>query len=642
MLKLFRQRKRVVKVLLGGIVLVVASSMLLYLVPGMGGGGAGTDPLAVVATVGERMVTTQEVQRRLVQLQALQGQANPFFRRLLAEQVIDDLIFLRAVEQEAERWGVQMTRAEVSAEIGRMPMFFPEGEFVGPAAYQRIVQQQLRMTVEEFEDGVRVAGLTNKIYQLLTDGLQVTDTDIEQEFRARHETVTVEYVLFKPRTLEREIPVSEEELRAFFNDRRSRYPLPERRRVRYVLVEFDWVEQRAPVTRAELEAYYQRNLESYRVPERVRFRHILFRFPDGATEEQKEEVRAQARRVRAELARKKDFAALAKEHSGDVATAEQGGDVGWVGRGQVLPALETVLFSLEKGALSEPVEVGYGIHIVRVSDRQQARLQSFEEVQAEIEAVVAQQKNQQEALKLAQQIAQEVRGGSTLAATAEALALRVVESPLFGLSESLPEFSGTTSFQEAAFRLKGEEVSEPVSVPTGYAVLQLLEKLEAGQAAFDEVRDDVERAFRQERAAALARQRTESLAEGAQQSRDLRAAARRLRAEVKLSGPFARADSVPELGPAREFASAVFTVPVGSVAGPIQVGLNWAVLRVAARKEADPKALENERALIAAQLLQQKRQMTFRLFRESLIQRLTETGELQINQRALDRILGSS
>ncbi|MFQ5926048.1 MAG: peptidyl-prolyl cis-trans isomerase [Terriglobia bacterium] len=643
MLKLFRERKLVVKLMLWVIVSVVGLMMVVTLVPGLGGGcGAGTDPLAIVARVGEGMVTAQAVQRRLLQVQALGGQTNPFFRRLLAEQVINDLIFQQAVEQEAEQLGLQMTPEEVSAEIRPLPLFSPEGEFVGTALYQQIVQQQLRTSVEEFEEGVRVAGLANKLYQLLTDGLQVTEAEIEQEFRARNETVAVEYALFKPRAVEGEIQASEEDLRAFFTDRRSRYTLPERRRVRYVAVNFAWVEQRAPVTRAELEVYYQRNRERYRVPEQVRFRHILFRFPDDATEEQKEEVRAQARRVRAELVRGKKFAALAQGHSGDAATAEKGGDVGWIRRGQVVPTLEAVVFGLEKGALSEPVEVGYGIHIVRLTDHQQARLKPFAEVRAEIEAVVGPQKSEQEALRLAQQMVQAVRSGSTLAAAAEALGLGVARSSLFGLRESLPEFAGTTSFQEAAFRLKPEEVSEPVSVPTGYAVLQLLEVSQAHPAEFDEVRDEVERAFRQERAAAQAQERAQSLAKATQQSGNLRAAARTLNAEVKLSQPFARTDSVADLGPAREFAAAVFTVPVGSVAGPVQVGLNWAVLRVAVRKEADLEALENERALIAAQLLQQKRQMTFQLFRESLIQRLTATGELQKNQRAIDRLLGTS
>ncbi|MBI4463043.1 MAG: peptidylprolyl isomerase, partial [Acidobacteria bacterium] len=410
MLKLFRQRKSIIKVLLWGIVLVVGFMMVITLVPGLGGGyGTAIDSPDVVATVGEQVVTAQEVQRQVSWWQNRQGLSNPLLRRFFAEQVIEDLVFQHALEHEAGRLGLEVTPEEVAAQIRRMPELNPGGEFVGAAEYQRLVQQE-RMTVGEFEERVRSQRLQLKLYHLLTDGLQVSEAEVEQAFRARNEKVAVEYALFKPRTLGDEIHPTAEELRAYFEQNRTRYALPERRRVRYVEVEFAWAAARAPVTPQEIEAHYQRNRESYRVPEQVRFRHILFRFPAVASEEQKEEVRRKAARVRAELARGRDFATLAQQRSEDTATAEQGGDVGWVQRGQVVPALETVLFSLAEGALSEPVEVDYGIHIVRVTGHQQARVKPLEEVRTEIEPMLGQQKNQQEALKLAQQIAQDIRG----------------------------------------------------------------------------------------------------------------------------------------------------------------------------------------------------------------------------------------
>jgi len=645
MLKLFRQRKRVIKWVLWAIVLVVGFMMVVTLVPGIGGGaGAALDSPDVLAVVGERAISSQEIQRRVSRLQqSLQGASNTLFRRYVAEQVIEDVLFGQMLEQEAERLGVRITPEEVSAQIRQMPIFQLEGKFVGAAEYQRIVQQQFRLTVAEFEDEVRTGELGRKVFQLLTDGLSVSDAEVVQEFRARNEKVAVEYALFKPRALEEQIRPSEEELRRFFDERRDRYRLPERRRARIVLVGFDWVKQRSPITPEELQAYYDRNRENYRVAEQVRFRHILFRFPDAATEEQKEKIRGEARRVRGELARGKDFAKLAQEHSGDAATSEKGGEVGWVGRGQVVPELEKVIFSLQKGALSEPVEVGYGIHIVQVSDRQPARLKPLAEVRGEIESFLSQQKSQQEALRLAQRLGQDVRGGQTLAGAAEALDLRPQETQPFALTDFLPEFAGTTAVQEMAFRLKPNEVSEPVSVPTGYAVVELLEVLPARERAeLSDVRDQVERALRQERAGELARQRAQALADAASKAGDLRAAGRAAGVEVKLSNPFTRSDSVPELGPAREFAGQVFALPTGGLTGPVRVGVNWGVLRVAARQEPDLRAFMQQQAFIAQDLLQAKRQTTFQLFREGLKRRLMETGKLRQNPRAIERVLGSS
>lgn len=642
MLRLFRGKKFWVKALLWAIVLPVGFMMVITLVPGIGGGIGGRDPYAVVARVGKQQVTSEEVLRRLSQLQAVQGLTNPFFRRLFAQQLIDDMIFQRALEQEASRLSLQVTPEEVSAEIRAMPIFYPNGQFVGAQQYQMILQRQFRMSVAEFEEEIRRGALINKMYLFLTDGLTISEAEIREEFRRRNEKVTLEFVVFKPPELENQIRVGDEELRAYFNECRSRYQLPERRQVRYVAVDFEWVEQQAPVTQAELEAYYQRNLASYRVKEQVRFSHILFRFPPGSIAEQKEEVRKKARQVQAQLQRGQSFAALAKKYSEDPGSAEAGGDVGWVERGQVVPALEAALFSLKKGEVSDGIEVSYGIHLVRVTDRQQARLKSFEEVRDEIEPIVARQKNQEEGLKLAQRVVEQVRAGKPLEQVALEFGLRVLESPWFSLTERLAEFGESSAFQEAAFRLRPDEVSEPVAVPPGYAVLQLLNISPPHTAEFEEVREKVERAYRQEHAGELARERARAVAEKAQKSGNLQAAARSMGAEVEKTPAVAREGAVPNVGPIRDIAPVVFGLAVGGVSPALPVAGNWVVLRVVGRAEADWNQFQQERNLIARQLLQQKQQLTFQIFRESLKKKLAKEGELEINPRAVERLVGAS
>jgi len=638
MLKLFRGKKFWIKVLLWAIVLPVGFMMVITLVPGIGGGISGRDPYAVVARVGKQQVTAAWVTQRVSQLQAAQGLTNPFFRRLLTQQLIDDIIFQHALEYEARRLSLRVTPEEVSAEIRTMPAFYPNGQFVGARQYQMILQQQFRMSVAEFEEEVRRGVLISKMYSFLTDGLTLAEAEIREEFRQRNEKVTLEFAVFKPAELEGQVRFTDEELRAYFNARRNRYELPERRQVRYVPVDFKWVEQRLPVTQPELEAYYQRNLASYRVREQVRFSHILFRFPGGSTPEQKEEARKQAREVRAQLRRGQSFAALAKKYSQDTGSAEAGGDVGWVERGQVLPAVEAVLFSLQKGEVSEPIEVSYGIHLVQVTDYQRARLKPFEEVRGEIEPIVAQQKNQEVGLKFAQQVVEQVRAGKPLEQVAQALGLPVQQS----LTERLPEFAGATAFQEAAFRLRPGEVSEPVALSSGYAVLQLLNISPPHPAEFEEVRTEVERAYRQERAGELARERARAVAQEAQKSGNLVAAVRSVGVKVEKAPAVARDGAVPNLGSMRDVAPIVFGLPIGGVSPALPIAGNWVVMRVVGRTEADWNQFPQQRSLIASQLLQQKRQLTFQTFRESLKKKLAAEGELEINPRAVERLLGTS
>jgi foldase protein PrsA len=81
----------------------------------------------------------------------------------------------------------------------------------------------------------------------------------------------------------------------------------------------------------------------------------------------------EARQVLALLQAGGDFVALARERSLDVATKDNGGDLGWFPRGLVAPELENAAFALQAGAISEPISVGEGFHILQVVEREAAR-----------------------------------------------------------------------------------------------------------------------------------------------------------------------------------------------------------------------------------------------------------------------------
>lgn len=109
---------------------------------------------------------------------------------------------------------------------------------------------------------------------------------------------------------------------------------------------------------------------------RIRARHVLFRMPDGATDAQVDSVRGLAESVRTRILDGESFEALAEEFSSDPGSAARGGDLGMFGRGQMVKPFEDAAFALEPGEVSELVETNFGLHIIKLEERE---ISSFED-----------------------------------------------------------------------------------------------------------------------------------------------------------------------------------------------------------------------------------------------------------------------
>lgn len=122
------------------------------------------------------------------------------------------------------------------------------------------------------------------------------------------------------------------------------------------------------LTDADLEKYFEDHKADYTVEEQVEASHILV-----ATREEAQEILDQ-------LAAGEDFAELARARSQDTGSASQGGQLGWFGRGTMVPPFEEAAFALGVGETSDIVETQFGFHIIRVTDRREAEEPTLAEV----------------------------------------------------------------------------------------------------------------------------------------------------------------------------------------------------------------------------------------------------------------------
>jgi len=128
------------------------------------------------------------------------------------------------------------------------------------------------------------------------------------------------------------------------------------------------VRDQITVTEEDTREYFIENQYLFNTPEQVEARHILV------------ETRDEAEEIIQLLDEGQNFSELAKEHSIDTVSAQQGGNLGFFQRGEMVAEFEEVAFNLAVGSRSGPVETTHGFHIIEVLNRREAHEATFDEV----------------------------------------------------------------------------------------------------------------------------------------------------------------------------------------------------------------------------------------------------------------------
>jgi peptidyl-prolyl cis-trans isomerase C len=150
------------------------------------------------------------------------------------------------------------------------------------------------------------------------------------------------------------------------------------------------------VTEDDAKNYYSENKTKFETPEQVKASHILItpdaNDPNTDPNQAKVKAKAKAEDLLKQIKGGADFAELAKTNSGDTYSAIQGGDLGFFGKGQMLPAFEKAAFALKPGQVSDIVETQYGYHIIKLTDHKDANTIPFEQAKDDIVKMLTQTK----------------------------------------------------------------------------------------------------------------------------------------------------------------------------------------------------------------------------------------------------------
>ena len=152
------------------------------------------------------------------------------------------------------------------------------------------------------------------------------------------------------------------------------------------------VDKEVKIAPEEARAFYDKNPDQFKQPETVRASHVLIRCTPTATDEVKKEKRTQIGSVRALVKSGEKFADVAKKFSEDPGSAQNGGDLGFFGRGQMVPEFDAAAFSLKTNEISDVITTQYGYHVLLVTDRKPAQTIPFDQVKDDLGKYLKQRK----------------------------------------------------------------------------------------------------------------------------------------------------------------------------------------------------------------------------------------------------------
>ncbi len=655
MIRFLQRKGQLQKYLLGGFLVVVCISMLVYLIPGfMGSGGSsvGSDP-NVLAKVGSEEITVDQVTRLARNMLRQQygdripaEQAMPFFR----PRALQVLVNRAALALEANRMGLDATDDELRYELEHGhygPLFFPEGKFIGQEAYKGVIAQNFEMSVQEFEANTKRDICIRKVIAVLGSGATVTEDEVKQAFLRTQTQVKFDYAVLSLAQLTKLAQVSDAELHAFYEKNQAQFAnmIPERRKARYVLVDAQSLPNPPKATEMDLQSYYRAHQAEYRTPEQVTVRHILIKTPlpgaDGKVDQKAmDAARTKAQDVLKQLKAGGDFGALAKKFSDNPATADKGGLVGQLVRGSgTAPDIERVAFTLNKGQTSDLISTSYGFEIIRVDDRTPAHQKTLEELRGVIEPIVQRDIAQRAVEQFAHGLESSAHGDG-LEKAAAAKGVKVVTTDFLAQGEPVPALGPVAAFSDALFKNNVKAPPVAVQVPQGFVVLETAEIKPPSTPSFEQVKDRLAQYLKSQKAQAMLQQKTVELSEKARASHDLKAAAKATGASFYSSDFVLPGGQVPELGQLSGPAEVVFDMKPGEVSTPILSGSSGVVIALRERQAPAADELVGLRDQIRESLLETKREEAEQLFLGSLRERMEKSGKLRVDEKRLAALSG--
>lgn len=331
---------------------------------------------------------------------------------------------------------------------------------------------------------------------------------------------TAQELQFKSSDFAGQIKVTDDMLKAYYDKNGSKFEVPEQANIEYVVWDGVAAAAQVSVSDDDIKSYYDQNIKQFSTEEQRRASHILLEVKKGASAAEKAAVKAKADELTAQLRKNPgDFARLAKANSQDPGSKDQGGDLGFFGRGAMLKPFEDAAYQLRQGEISDPVESDYGYHIIVVTGIKPGAVKPLEAVRSDIVAEISKQLGAKKYAELAETFSNMVFDqGDSLKPVADKLKLKIGTAA--GVTrQPNPSLPPNTLYNDPKFltalftddTIKGKHNSQVISIaPSTLIAGHIIEYKPVSKRSFNEVKNEVRALVTQTEEMALAKKAGEA------------------------------------------------------------------------------------------------------------------------------------
>lgn len=590
-----------------------------------------------------------------------------------SDQVWEALVNQELIKEQVDKFGIKVSDEEVRDIIfGNNPPDFLKSQFMDSLGrfnsqlYRQTLMQQKKDVLLAIEEQVRQMRLNEKLESYLYASLNVGEGQIKRRFIDQSTNMNAEYVFVDVNSIpDNQVSVSEDDMKQYYQDNMNDFKVEAQRKLKYVLFPKSASKEDSAAVLSNLAAIVQKlktdtsSFKSYvdiyserpyskdtvkqnmlspeasqmlasaapgsvvgpvatyegyavfklyaKVASKdafVRASHILI--PFGQDEAK---AKADADAVYARVKGGEDFAKVAREKSTDFASARNGGDLGYFGKGQMVKEFEDAAFSGAVGQIQPPVKTSYGYHIIKVT----GKASNDYVVETIMNRVKASGSTVEDAFSRASDFAY-VADKNGFESEAKLSKYRVVETPAFTKDAyGIPGLGANRALVDFAFDGSQNDISEVYKTQAGYVVAQISEVVKPGVRKFEDVKSSIMPRVKYEKKMAKLKSVADKIrgqiASGQPFSQAASAFAQNAKSDT--TGMFTPQGSIPGIGRDYAVINAALKLDVNKLSEPVKGNRGYYILRLLSKNPFSKAAYQVQRNSVRDNMMQEKKSYFF-------------------------------